>query len=107
MNIKGIGIDDTYIKISQYADDTVLFTDSSKESLDAFVEVLTDFYRISGLATNFDKSYIFPIGSYADVHPDFLNNFTFQISNGPIQYLGICFSHRTDFFSSKPSAKTF
>ena len=50
--IKGISIEGDEIKISQYADDTTLFLDGSKASLQESLRVLDRFSQISGLKLN-------------------------------------------------------
>ena len=55
--------------MSPYADDTGLFTNGSKSSIDTAILNLNDFAKISGLVTNFEKSFIFPLGTYVDPPP--------------------------------------
>ena len=62
-NIKGIHINGTEFKISQYADDTSLFLDGSTESLNQTLWELECFANISGLKINFDKTQVVWIGS--------------------------------------------
>ena len=47
--IVGILVNNKEIKLSQYADDTTLTLDGSKKSLVASLEMLDDFYEVSGL----------------------------------------------------------
>ena len=61
--IKGIFSNDTEFKVTQFADDTTLFLDSSKESLNSTLEELEKFAEISGLKINFDKTQLVWIGS--------------------------------------------
>ena len=51
------------VKISQYADDTIVYIDGSCESLTETLETLDNFAPFSGLQVNYDKSTIFRIGS--------------------------------------------
>ena len=62
-NIKGIKIDNTEIKFSQYADDASAFLDGSKKSLEEILQELENFADISGLKTNFDKTQVVWIGA--------------------------------------------
>ena len=62
-NIKGIKINNTEIKLSQYADDTSAYLDGSQTSLDETLNELDIFANISGLKTNFDKTQVVWIGS--------------------------------------------
>ena len=43
------------IKLSQYADDTTLILEGTKESLRASLKTLDDFYEVSGLKLNDKK----------------------------------------------------
>lgn len=62
-NIKGIKINGTEFKISQYADDTTMFLDGTAESLNHSLTELDLFANISGLNINFDKTQVVWIGS--------------------------------------------
>lgn len=62
-NIKGIVVQDTEFKISQFADDTSIFLDGSSESLNHTLEELDRFAKISGLKINYDKTQLVWIGS--------------------------------------------
>ena len=61
-NIKGININNTEFKISQYADDTSAILDGSDSSLHQTLNELSDFAKISGLRVNFDKTQVVWIG---------------------------------------------
>ena len=61
--IKGIHINDEEIKISQFADDTALYLDGSKESFEEAVTILCFFAQLSGLRVNYEKSQAVWIGS--------------------------------------------
>ena len=54
--IRGITVNDSEFKISQFADDTSIFLDGSDESLNNTLEELDKFAKISGLKINFDKT---------------------------------------------------
>ena len=62
-NIKGITVNNIEIKISQYADDTTLILDGSKNSLLSSLAVLDDFSKVSGLRLNDKKTEALWIGS--------------------------------------------
>ena len=63
-SIKGIMISQNKFKISQYADDTTLFLDGSKESLLSALQVLENFRKMSGLRLNNKKTEALWIGVY-------------------------------------------
>ena len=54
--VKGISVNNEEIKISQYADDTTLILDGSRESLLAALKMLDDFSKVSGLRLNDKKT---------------------------------------------------
>ena len=62
-NIKGITVNNIEIKINQYADDTTLILDGSKNSLLSSLAVLDDFSKVSGLRLNDKKTEALWIGS--------------------------------------------
>ena len=99
-SIHGINILNNEIKISQYADDTVLFLEGTSESLSAALDVITAFRSASGLKVNIDKSFLFPLGYFVRMPPPFVNDLQLTIAHGPIRYLGIYFNHNNeDFFA--------
>ena len=61
--IKGLFVNKTELKISQFADDTSIFLDGSHQSLNNTLEVLDKFANISGLKINYDKTQLVWIGS--------------------------------------------
>ena len=63
VNIKGISVDNNEIKINQYADDTTLILDGSREALASALNVLDDFSKVSGLRLNNKKTEALWIGS--------------------------------------------
>ena len=55
-SIKGIFVNRREIKLSQYADDTTLILDGTKESLRTSLKTLDHFYEVSGLKLNDKKT---------------------------------------------------
>ena len=62
-NIRGISINNNDIKISQYADDTTLILDGSREALISALRFLDEFSNLSGLKLNDTKTEALWIGS--------------------------------------------
>ena len=60
------------IKVLQYADDTQLFLDGTKDSLLEALRTLSLFKRASGLSINVEKSTLFPLGASRNTTPAFL-----------------------------------
>ena len=52
VNIKGSFVDNNETKIRQYADDTTLILDGSREALASALDLLDDFSKVSGLRLN-------------------------------------------------------
>ena len=63
INIKGISVNNVEIKLSQYADDTTLILDGSRESLLSSLAMLGDFSKVSGLRLNDKKTEVLWIGA--------------------------------------------
>ena len=61
--IRGITVKDKEIKLSQYADDTTLILDGSKESLLESLKIIEHFGNISGLSLNDKKTEALWIGA--------------------------------------------
>ena len=53
--VKGISINGKEYKLSQYADDTQFILDGTEKSLKAALNLLKQFYVMSGLKINVDK----------------------------------------------------
>ena len=62
-SVKGITIGKHTYKLTQFADDTTIFLNRSKESLQAILNVLETFGSISGLKMNTEKTKLIWIGS--------------------------------------------
>ena len=61
-SINGITINNQQYKISQFADDTTLFLDGTKDSLEAALNTLEIFGSVSGLVVNKDKTKLIWLG---------------------------------------------
>ena len=61
-DLKGIQVADKEFRLSQYADDTVLFIDGSEKSIQAACNNLDLFANMSGLKVNVDKTDVVWIG---------------------------------------------
>ena len=61
-NIKGITINNTEYKLSQYTDDTSVILDGSSTSLNETLNVLSSYAKYSGFKINFDKTSVVWIG---------------------------------------------
>ena len=91
-NIKGIKINGTELKISQYADDTQLFLDGTEESLRKTLNILHTFYNMSGLKINVEKTKAIWIGPLSHSEKQICGDFKLDWSQGPFKILGVTFT---------------
>ena len=66
--IRGIKIQDTEFKLSQYADDTTLILDGSEQSFKISLTLIEAFGNISGLRLNYRKTEALWIGSKTNIN---------------------------------------
>ena len=91
-NIKGFKIHDTEIKISQFADDTSLFLDGTKESFEYCIETILEYAKFSGLCMNFEKTKVIPFGETNANNNVFCPHLKFEWSPKTFTVLGIEFT---------------
>ena len=95
--IKGLKIKNEKAFLSQFADDTALYLDGSKESFENCIRTLNLFASLSGLTINFNKTIIVWLGSKKNSNERYLRdmNFTWDpggAENSKFKYLGVYFS---------------
>ena len=90
--IKGISINGKEYKLSQYADDTQLILDGTEKSLKAALKILKQFYIMSGLKINVDKTRALWIGSSCGSLETLCEEFALDWSKDPLNILGVTFS---------------
>ena len=106
-SIQGIMVENTEFKISQLADDTTLFV-KNFESLKKALSLVKEFYYVSGLRLNMNKTVGKCIGSLSDCKCT--SEFGIQWTEGPLQTLGITISNDIDIILKDnflPRLKTF
>ena len=81
------------VKISQYADDTIVYIDGSCKSLTETLETLDNFALFSGQQVNYDKSTIFRIGSLKRSNVMYCADSQLKWSNSSTNYLGMLIAH--------------
>ena len=91
-NIKGIKINGTEVKISQYADDTQLFLDGTEESLRKTLNILHTFDNMSGLKINVEKTKAIWIGPLRHSEKQICVDFKLDWSQGPFKILEVTFT---------------
>ena len=89
--IKGISINGKEYKLSQYEDDTQLILDGTEKSLKAALNLLKQFYIMSGLKINVDKTRALWIGSSCGSLETLCEEFALDWSQDPLKILGVTF----------------
>ena len=90
--VRGIRINETEFKLSQYADDTQIFLDGSKESMEKLMSILQTFYRMSGLKVNEEKTKALWVGSMSKSHKQICPEYNLDWEQKPIKILGVTFT---------------
>ena len=78
--------------LSQYADDTQLILDGSEKSLTEALHLLKQYYKMSGLKINIDKTRALWIGSSSSSTERLCEEFPLDWSQEPLRILGVTFS---------------
>ena len=94
--IKGIYINDTEFKVSQFADDTSIFLNGSYDSLSNTLYELEIFTKISGLKINFDKTQVIWIGPKKYSTEAIKTKWKLSWGNNSFKILGINFNVKLD-----------
>ena len=87
-DIKGIFRANQEHKISQYADDVVLYISDPLVSIPHIINILKDFGSFSGYKLNLGKSELLPITTVATQAS--LHSLPFKVTNNRFNYLGVC-----------------
>ena len=74
---------------SLYADDAAVFLAPIKRDVDNLANILRGFGEVTGLCTNFQKSWVVPIRCRHLHHDTILQNFPAARASFPIKYLGL------------------
>ena len=90
--IKGYVLFGKELKITQYADDTSLFLDGSKESFEYCIETILEYAKYSGLAMNFDKTKVIWFGCSQPPNITYLPHLKFEWNPKTFNLLGIEFT---------------
>ena len=91
-SVKGIFVNRREIKLSQYADDTTLILDGTKESLRTSLKTLDHFYEVSGLKLN-DKKTGLRIGANSGKDRISTPGRNFKLPKYKVKALGVWFSN--------------
>ena len=91
-SVTGIKIKDVEYLISQFADDTSVYLDGSRESFENVIKILTEFALWSGLKINYDKSQVVLLGSQKGSGTVFLPHLKLKWNPTRFSVLGIIYS---------------
>ena len=92
-NIKGIKLNNIEYKLTQYADDTNLFTLYNVESLNSIIYTFSEVQKQTGLKINYDKTSIYRIGSIRHSDAKLYTLKPFKWETDPISLLGVDITH--------------
>jgi len=84
LSIHGINIDNRSFLVSQYADDTINY---SEHILRNIIEIFNGFAKVSRLNINYDKSQIMSLGRIKYKYNKIIPECNFQWTEGPINIL--------------------
>ena len=87
--ICGLTFNQTEIKISSYADDTIMMLDGSSQSLRECMQCVNIFQEASGLHLNRNKTQAVWIGASSSRKDTICPEIDIQWTTGPLEYLGI------------------
>ena len=90
--IKGYKMFNTETKITQFADDTTLFLDGSKDSFEYCIETILEYAKFSGLAMNFDKTKVIWFGCEHHIDTVYLPDLNFEWNPKIFTVLGVQFT---------------
>ena len=99
-NIKGIRVGNQDCKISQYADDSTLISDGSRQSLHNIFSVLDTFASVSGLKVNYEKTEAIWIGALKDSTNTMFPEKKIKWSIDKVKALGVWFSAKNKNINS-------
>ena len=93
--IKGIQIGKEEVKLSLFADDTILYIENPKESIRKLPELINAFSKVSGYKINTQKSLAFPYTNNEKSEREIKELIPFTIATKRIKYLGINLTKET------------
>ena len=90
--IKGYSLFDDELKISQFADDTMLLLDGSKDSFEYCIFTILEYAKFSGLSMNFEKTKVIWFGCNRPPDIIFMPELNFNWNARTFTVLGIDFT---------------
>ncbi len=92
-DIKGIKKNNIEYKLTQYADDTNLFTLYNAQSLNSIIYTFNEIQKHTGLKINYEKTSIYRIGSIRHSNAKLYTVKPFKWETDPISLLGVDVTH--------------
>ena len=89
INIKGMVMNNKEMKISQYADDTQINLDSTEQSPWESLQILSNFYKLSGLKINKEKTKAIWIGAKSNSNNKLCEDYKLDWTQGSVKILGL------------------
>ena len=93
--VKGIQIRKEEVKFSLFADDMILYTENSKDSIRKLPELSSEFSKVARYKINTQKSLAFLYTNNENTEREFKESIPFTIATKIIKYLGINSSKET------------
>ena len=87
--IKGIQIGKEEVKLSLFADDTMLYVENPKDSTPKLLELVQEFSKVSGYKSNAQKSVAFLYSSNKTEEREIKESIPFTTAPKTVRYLGI------------------
>ena len=87
--IKGIQIGQEDVKLSLFADDTILYMENPKDATKKLLELIHEFSKVAGYKINAQKSVAFLFTNNEATEKEIKESIPFTITPKPIRYLGI------------------
>jgi hypothetical protein len=94
--IKGIKVNQTECKISQFADDTTLLLEGDKDSYEELFYTLDKFEKISGLKINYDKTCNVWLGSKINSNTEYLPHLNMTWNPQQYKILGLWYTNNLE-----------
>ena len=91
-DVRGFLVNGNAHLISQYADDTLLFLDGTKQSFERVVFLILEYAKYSGLCMNFEKSKAIWIGNNINNNTKFMEHLPLEWNPKEFTILGIKFT---------------
>ena len=91
--IKGINIQNTEFKLSQYADDTEVFLNGEKSSFEATINTINEFGNFSGLLLNSEKTTAVWIGCRRNSNIRYMQHLNMKWNPENFKILGVWFTN--------------